>query len=70
MTWIRPKLIADKAQCDECNSPTEIVLENLQGNTMFFCLNCAAAAFSEHPRLMALAVAKILLQCGPVELKY
>jgi len=62
--------MADRTQCEVCNSPTEIVLENLQGNTMFLCLNWAATALSEHPRLMALTVARILLQCGRVELNY
>jgi hypothetical protein len=70
MTWIRPKSMADKAECEVCNRPTEIVLENLQGGTMFLWLNCTATAFSEHPRLMALAVAKLVSQCGPVELQY
>jgi hypothetical protein len=62
--------MADKAECEVCNKPTEIVLEDLQGITMFLCLNCTATALSEHPRLMAVAVARLLSLCGPVELKY
>jgi hypothetical protein len=38
MTWILPKSVVDKAECEVCNKPTEIVLEDLQGITMFLCL--------------------------------
>jgi hypothetical protein len=62
--------MTDQAECEVCNGAAEIVVENLHGSTMVLCLNCTAMALSEHPRLMALAVAMLLLSHGAVELEH